>query len=300
MLRAVAYSNCRFDSELGSASYIVGSGAQPVAGGLRSYHLGNSLTDTINPWLEPIADSTGVDHVYARWTIPGAPIGWLATHQGQGFENPAGASRFDSFVQTFAPIDHLSIQPYSDPDIESQGGAAVSLLTTALQYSPNIQFWVYAQWPGQTEWRTESFANGGGSVYPAWQVARKPTTWEEAVENEVLYHQAFRDYVDARVAGKPLLVVPGGLALVELKRQMENGTITGFGEFFSEMFDDEVHLKTKAQYLISLVFYSCLYRQTPESRVTYEGTGLTQVQAIQFQRIAWNVASSYPGSGIQQ
>lgn len=83
-LRAAASARCSFDSPVTTATYTVGQTA-PVSGGLKSYHLGNSLTDTINRWLEPIADSTGVDHVYARWTIPGAPIKWLAEHQGEGF-----------------------------------------------------------------------------------------------------------------------------------------------------------------------------------------------------------------------
>jgi hypothetical protein len=298
-IRAIASSACRFDSRVTSASYVIDMNPQPSPEGLRTYHLGNSLTDTINPWLKPIADSTGVEHEYARWTIPGAPIKWLAEHQGSGFEDPEGANAFDSFVDSFAPIDHLSIQPYSDPDWNDQGAAAVGLLTKALQYSPNIQFWVYAQWPGQTEWATEAFANGGGNVFPPWQVAHKPTNWEEATENELLYHEAFRDHIEPSVGGKPILIVPGGLALVELKRQMAENAIPGLsGDFFAEFFEDEVHLFPKAQYLVSLVFYACLYNQTPEGRVTHEGPGLTDEQALAFQRIAWDVASSYSGSGI--
>jgi hypothetical protein len=297
-LRAVAASDCRFDSAISSATYSIGQSTDPVGRGLRSYHIGNSLTDTINPWLEPIADSTGVDHVYARWTIPGAPIGWLAEHQGEGFEDPAGASHFDTFVQTYAPIDHLSIQPYSDPAFESQGGAAVGLLTTALQYNPDVQFWIYAQWPGQTAWATDAFSNGGGTVYPDWQVPRAPTNWEEGTQNYALYHEAFRDYVDSRVGGKPILIVPGGLALVELKRQIDAGMIPGFVDFFGAMFEDEQHLRKPAQYLIALVFYACLYRQSPAGRATFSGTDLTPEQALIFQRIAWDVASGYAGSGI--
>jgi len=296
-IRALAYSSCRFDSPIGSATYTIGA-ASPVNGGLKSYHLGNSLTDTINPWLEPIADSTGVDHVYARWTIPGAPIRWLNEHKGDGFQDPDGASQYDSFVQSFAPIDHLSIQPFSDPDFDTQGGAAVALLTTALAHSPNVQLWVYAQWPGQTEWNRDAFANGGGSAYPEWQVPRTPTSWEAATRNQLLYQEAFRDYVDSRVGGKPILIVPGGLALVELKRQIDAGLVPGIGNFFGTMFDDEIHLSQRAQYLVSLVFYACLYRQSPEGRATYANTGLTAEQATIFQRIAWDVASGYSGSGI--
>ncbi|HKU42220.1 MAG TPA: chitobiase/beta-hexosaminidase C-terminal domain-containing protein [Polyangiales bacterium] len=298
-LRALASAACRFDSSVEAATYTVGSSGEPSAKGLRSYHIGNSLTDTINPWLEPIADSTGVDHEYARWTIPGAPIKWLAEHQGEGFEDPEGAASFDSFVAKFAPIDHLSLQPYSDPSFESQGGAAVGLLTTALRFNPDIQFWMYAQWPGRTEWATDSFSAGGGTVYPEWQVPRAPSNWEEGTQNEVLYVEAFRDYVDARVGGKPIRVVPGGLALVALKQRIDAGSVPGFSNFFDTFFEDEAHLKPPAQYLIALVFYACLYGRSPVDRVTSAGTGLTSAQARIFQQIAWDVVSTYPGSGVR-
>lgn len=297
-VRALASSKCSFDSAVAQATYTVGMGSMPVTGGLKSYHLGNSLTDTINPWLEPIADSTGVDHVYARWTIPGAPIKWLSEHQGEGFQDPEGANRFDTFVKSFAPIDHLSLQPYSDPDWISQGAAAVKFMKTALEYSPNIQFWMYAQWPGKTEWATDAISNGGGGVFPDWQVMKKASNWDEGVENASLYYEAFRDYVDPMVGGKPILIIPGGLALLELKRQIEAGMVPGYSDFFTSMFEDEVHVNVPAQYLVALVFYSCMYRQSPEGKVTFAGTGLTEEQAKILQRIAWKVASGYASSGI--
>lgn len=300
-VRAVAFGDCLFDSQISSSTYVIDPNAKPNTSGFKSYHIGNSLTDTINHWLKPIADSTGVNHTYARWTIPGAPIAWLVEHMGEGFGDPEGATQFDTFVQSFAPIDHMSIQPYSDPAWNIQGPAAVQLLTKALAYSPNVQFWIYAQWPSQKEWSTSkaAFSNGGGTVFPPWQVLHKPTTWEEATENEVLYHEAFLEQIQPSVGGKPILIIPGGLALVELKRQFEAGMIPDMsGDFWSTFFEDEVHLAPKAQYLIALVFYACIYQLPPEARVTHEGTGLTAEQAAIFQRIAWNVANAYPHSGL--
>jgi hypothetical protein len=297
-VRAFASSNCRFDSPITSTTYVIGS-STPVTRGLKSYHIGNSLTDTINAWLKPIADSTGVEHEYARWTIPGAPIKWLEEHQGEGFGDPAGAASFDTFVQSFAPIDHMSLQPYSDPGFESQGGAAVSLINTALRYSPDLQVWIYAQWQGQTQWQTSVFANGGGADFPEYTVPAKPTNWEEGTRNALLYFEQFRTYVDTRVTTnrKPILVVPAGLALVELKKQIDQGAVPGFTNFFGSMFEDEEHLTQPAQYLVALVFYACLYRQNPEGTVTFNGP-LTAQQAKIFQRIAWTTASGYAGSGI--
>jgi hypothetical protein len=296
-ITANATAPCLFNSPTSTGTFTIG---QAVTGGLRTYHIGNSLTDTINQWLKPIADSTGVTHTYARWTIPGAPIKWLLEHEGQGFEDPAGASQFDTFVSTYAPIDHLTIQPYSDPDFVSQGGAAAQLLNTALQFSPQAQFWIYAQWAEKDTWSTDAMSAGYSLDGTGWTPPKVPTSWAEGTQNMSKYFEDFRDYVDPLVGGKPFRVIPAGLALVELKRQFDAGLIPGMsGDFFATFFEDGVHLKAQGQYLVSLVFYSCLYRQTPEGHVTYVGTsGLTPEQTLAFQRIAWSVSSGYAGSGI--
>lgn len=173
------------------------------------------------------------------------------------------------------------------------------MINTALRDSPDLQVWIYAQWQGQTQWQTSVFANGGGTSYPDFQVPRKPTTWEDGTRNALLYFEQFRNYVDARVTTntKPMLVVPAGVALIELKRQIELGQVPGITNFFSAMFEDEEHLTRPAQYLVALVFYACLYRENPEGKVTFNGP-LTAEQARIFQRIAWTTASTYAGSGI--
>jgi hypothetical protein len=49
---------------------------------------------------------------------------------------------------------------------------------------------------------------------------------------------------------------------------------------------------------VTLVFYSCLYRQSPEGRVTSANSTLTEAQAKSYQRIAWEAARSYRWSGL--
>jgi hypothetical protein len=65
-------------------------------------------------------------------------------------------------------------------------------------------------------------------------------------------------------------------------------------------FDDDLHLSSKGQYLVALVFYVCMYRQSPEGRVTFADTGLTEEQARVYQRIAWDTVQDYGWGGIAQ
>jgi hypothetical protein len=269
-----------------------------VSRGLISYHVGNSLTDTINAWLKPIADSTGVEHTYYRWTIPGAPPAWLWTHQGQGFAEPATARNFNSFVRTAAPIDHMTVQPFSDPTLDLQGNDVRAMFKEALAASPELQLWIYAQWPWQDGYKDDGLVQGAPYNAPKSEFFPVPKTWEDAVLNQQRYHERFRAYVDEAVGGKTVLVIPAGLALVNLKRAIEAGKVPGIHDFFGQHFADELHLSAKGQYLVSLVFYSCLYKQSAEGRVTFASTGLTEEQARIYQRIAWEAVASYPWSGI--
>ncbi|MEI6603647.1 MAG: FN3 associated domain-containing protein, partial [Clostridia bacterium] len=87
LLKAVAFKAGLFESEMFVAGYGVGIPA-PIAQGLRTYSLGNSLTDTLVSWLVPVAQSVGYSHSFLRLTIPGAPVSWLYTHQTTGNGTP--------------------------------------------------------------------------------------------------------------------------------------------------------------------------------------------------------------------
>jgi Chitobiase/beta-hexosaminidase C-terminal domain len=304
-VRAYASATCLLDSLAVQGTFTIGQA--PVTGGLRTYHIGNSLTDTINPWLKPIADSTGVTHTYARWTIPGSSIQWMYDHKGTGFADPnnndapsvISANDFDNFLPIYTPLDHMSLQPYNDYFPPTQGQTAAAMFNQAQVYSPNMQSWVYAQWPGQTNWPLNGVINYDGYV---WQATIKATTWEESVEVSRQYFETFRDYIDPLTSGKSVLIVPAHLAMLEAKKRIDAGQIPGFtgATFFADFFADDEHLNIPGQYLVSLTFYSCFYQQSPEDRVTSAGTNLTAAQAKALQSLAWDTVKGYPLAGIPQ
>lgn len=316
-IRAVAYGDCLFPSKVSAATFSIGDSA---VRGRKSYQIGNSLTDDAFEQLETTIDSTGVDHSAARVVIPGSPLGEIWQYRNvpppwdtrpnkeTAFQDPPGAADIDNFVRTFAPIDDVVVQPFADPLFETQGGAAVGIFGEVLKYSPQAQPWVYAQW---ARWHAidpmnpeQGFLKDGfarGAPHAGWPAPEKPVpeTWADTTIAQMRYYEAFRDYVDQRVGGKKVLIVPVGPALVELKRQIDSRLIPGLTDFVPTIIDmDGLHLTNAGEYLDVLVHYACFYKQSPVGRVTARPSELNEAQAIALQRIAWEVVSTYPLAGI--
>jgi len=260
--------------------------------GFRTYHLGNSLTDTIIPFLDPIADSAGFNHTFYRTTIPGAPPWWIVDHPGQAF----GEADYRTAVRTIAPIDHLTMQPFSDPSSNTDAQAIGTIYRLALEHSPNLQLWVYAQWPSIQGWSQDALVTGAGWANPAWTPPMTARSWEDGVANQLAYHESVRQKLDDQNGGKPVKVIPGGLALRALKQEVDAGRVPGISNFFGEHFSDDLHLSQKGAYLVSLVFYSSIYQRSGEGVVTHQGSGLTADQARIYQRIAWDTVRNYSPS----
>jgi hypothetical protein len=263
----------------------------PVTRGQRTYHIGNSLTDTINDNLSKIAQSAGYSHDYLRSTIPGAPTDWNWDHPGQAL----GEADYRTVFATKAPIDHLFTQPFAghDRSIDNEVEYSGKFYRLARQKSPQVQMWIYAQWPGKDF--DDNWVKAKGS---AAGLGRSPAkTWEEGVYNHLAYHEAVRQRLEQENPGKPVWIVPGGLALVNLKRAIEAGQVPGIKDFFATQFHDEGHLSGKGAYLIGLVHYVCIYKRNPAG-ASLADSGLTPEQAAIYQRIAWDTVRNYRWSGM--
>ncbi len=95
---------------------------------------------------------------------------------------------------------------------------------------------------------------------------------------------------------KPLLV-PGGLALVNLKKEIEAGKVPGMTSFFLSIFTEngtDFHLSSQGRTFISMLFYTCLWKRDPRGAVSHPKSGLTAAQNTAFQNVVWATAQSYP------
>lgn len=291
VLVAVAYTDQLAASQPVIAPYRIGQAAHDEKT-VRTFHIGNSLTDTVVGWLQPVAESAGRNLDFHRFTIPGAPTDWLWNHPGGGF----GDCRYPEAFFVLAPIDHIFTQPFHghDRSIANEVEYSGKFFDLCRKHSPDVQAWLYVQWPGprfQDRW-----SQGQGATTELKLPSAK--TWQEGIANHVAYTEAVAERLNKTYQGKSVLIVPGGPALAILKTEMDAGRGPGLKDFFAEIFADGIHLTPKGRYLISLVHYACIYKESPEGKVSALTTGLTPEQARIFQHIAWEAVKDYKWAGV--
>jgi hypothetical protein len=102
--------------------------------------------------------------------------------------------------------------------------------------------------------------------------------------------------------GKPVFIVPGGLALRALKAEIEAGRVPGLTDFRASIFDQggtDIHLSAAGRWFVTLVFYACMFQKNPAG-VAYDDSGLNAAQAAIFEQIAWDAVNRYPSSGVSR
>jgi hypothetical protein len=308
LIKAVATGSCGLPSQVSQAAYSTTpsdpNAPRPAPSGVQaSMHIGNSLTDTIVDHLATVASSGGIALDLNRYSIPGAGT-WMYN------ENPTGGfgvANVQEALRTRA-FDHLSMQPFpnwpcqavpsADGD-DSDSGYLAMAWADALSMNPNVQLWVYQQWPAPTEYN--NCITGGVWTRGDW-LPPDPGNWEEAVANELTYQELVRsELVALHPEARPPFIVPGGLALVALKHAVEAGQVPGISDFFATFFQaggTDIHMTPAGAYFITQVFYGSMFQQSPEGLINDSGGELTTEQAAVLARIAWDTLSTYPLSGV--
>ncbi len=310
LLRTVASRDCALPSVTAQAVFRLpdtsdpGSRPPPVQS---SIHIGNSLTDTIVDYMEPLAQSGGVQLDFNRYTIPGAGTYIYVDNPTGGF----GVENVQTALQS-RPFDHLSMQPYpawpcqirastdgNDPGPDSDSGYLSLAWGDALAQNPDVQLWVYQQWPDPLD--INNCLTGGDWTRGDW-APEPPGDWTEAVMNELAYDEELvLELMDLQPDAPPPYIVPGGLALVNLKEAIETGRVPGYTDFFGQIFQangTDIHLTRPGAYFISLVFYSVMFQSNPVGTYVDPDTQLTDQQALVLQNIAWETVTGYAGSGV--
>lgn len=280
------------DSPVVVAPYRIGMGAAE-AGIVRTFHIGNSLTDTVDNWLKPVAESAGRQLDFHRFTIPGAPTDWLWEHPATGF----GDNRFLEAFLVLAPIDHIFTQPFAGHGraVDNEADFSGRFFAACREHSPDVQAWLYVQWPGPKMDDRWSMAKGDDLLPKNLAPA---TDYTAAVQNHIAYTELVRDKIMETWRGEPILIVPAGMALAELKEQIAAGKVPGMTDFFAAIYADGIHLTPKGRLLVSNVFYGCIYRESPAGATGALNSGLTPEQLAIFQQIAWEAVTGYPPAGV--
>jgi hypothetical protein len=310
-LRAIATKSCMFgDTAMGV--YQIGTPSSTVQA---SIHIGNSLTDTINDALAPLATSGGYTLDYWRYTVPGIGT-WIYEDSPTGGIGLEGAptQNIQTYLQTKA-FDHISFQPASNmpciptghagdsPAINKSDSVNIALAWDhAVTMNPNVQMWVYNTWDSGADYI--NCMTGEWNRDPAIWNPSPATSWENSVDLQHEFGEAVRAGLVAHAPTRPPpYIIPAGLALKALKVAIEAGDIPDMAtdsfwtRTFQAGFGTDDHLTSDGRYFVSLVFYAAMFQQSPAG-LPHANTTLTDEQAAAFQQIAWNAVANYPLSGI--
>jgi hypothetical protein len=270
---------------------------------ISSLHIGNSLTDTIVDHLDVAARAGGIQLDFHRYTIPGAGTDWLWNHPTGGF----GETDIQQTLQS-RKFDQLSMQPFPNGPCTPSGAGSESdyvnrFYALAKTSNPGVVLWIYQQWPAPIDWR-DCFSTGAAWAKPPWMPPlANPASWEDAVSNQLAFQEAVRAAVAAlNPDNKGIYIVPAGLGLRDLKRQVEAGQVPGMTDFFKSVFDQngtDLHLTEPGRYFVTLVFYACMFQKSPQG-LGYAAAGVSAEQAAKLQEIASKTVSTYRESGVSR
>jgi hypothetical protein len=291
----------------------------------RVYHIGNSVTDTINySAFGQLAASNGDTYVMGRHMIPGAPLAWIHDNPTSGFqESPTG--HYPNALPNHT-WEALTLQPFDrhlgtptapmDPGMGSSNDLPTirSFLTLLRQNQANAatKVYIYQRWPRRPQ------VNG------VPQTLDMPTQWNRTYTGGWDGSNETRDYFNQVLAGtktvatnlaaadgraaNPVYIVPVGDVMLELDARMKAGQIPGYTNI-TQLYADGVHLDNVGGYMVGLTFYATMYGKNPNGlpvpanylNAGYGGSPPSPISAelsAALQDVVWDVVISNPNTGV--
>ncbi len=258
---------------------------------LRVYHVGNSVTDTINyKGLSQLAQSRGHKYIFGRHMIPGAPLSWIWEHPADGFsEEPFGY--YPKALPNYQ-WDVLTLQPF-DRKLDGNDGDVVmakNYINLVLPKSPNLRIYVYSRWPRRDE-------NGSLDLDKKW--TRKYTGGWDGTEETKDYFEKLtlalrKAYPKLQ---KHILMVPVGDVLYELNQRIKAGQVPGYTSI-TQVYSDGIHFNEVGSYIVGCTFYATLYKENPKG-LTASPYKVNNPQLVGIiQDAVWKVVSKHRLSGV--
>lgn len=259
---------------------------------IRTYFIGNSVTDTINQTgLDAIAESQGNDLEWGRHMIPGAALSWIWEHPDNGFQKePYGY--YPTALANYQ-WNALSLQPFDRPiqwnyEGEEQGDLKVAsdFINLAKQKSPDLQVYIYQRWPRK---------NTPNPTAEDWN-----NQWLATYDNDSSFsNNESRSYFDRLTTKirdafpdlKAPKIVPVGEVFYELNNEMRSGQIPGYSSIW-DLYVDHIHLNNVGSYIVGSTYYATLYQSNPASVPVPTAYGTIDPQLAQtLGQTVWDVVS---------
>lgn len=228
---------------------------------LKTYFVGNSVTDTINQaGLDALAESNGDDLLWGRHMIPGAPLSWIWDHPNDGFQQqPYGyyPNALDNYQW-----DVLSLQPFDRPILWSYEGneqgdllMASNFISRAQQNSPDLQVYLYQRWPRKPDSSATPTAEDWNRLWQATYGA--DTDWSNNESRS--YFERLQTRLQAAFPTlKPIEIVPVGDVFFALNQKMQSGQVPGYSSIW-DLYYDHIHLNNVGSFIVGSTYYATLY-----------------------------------------
>jgi hypothetical protein len=261
-------------------------------------HSGHSLSDAYmhSPWPGRLILATNTKRgtrpydTIQRSSIPGAPMRWRWDHPS---EAPDARQDIDQF--------ELLVITESVPLLVEDASFAAD----TLHY---LDLWVDHAWTA---------GNGGKGaevmLYSSWIYWRHSGTpppydyeaeipFRERLDIDGTRWERMQDNANAnRPEGMPpIYMIPGHRLLMRIHDDIATGAAPGL-ESIGDIFLDDIHLNDLGQYAITCLVYAVIYQRHPRElpdRLAVPEDRLSSEQARYFKAIAWEVATTYPRSGV--
>lgn len=258
---------------------------------LRVYHVGNSVTDTINyNGFRQLADSRGHKYVFGRHMIPGAPLSWIWQHPADGFrEEPFG--HYPNALPNYQ-WDVLTLQPF-DRHLGGNDGdvtMAKNYINLALPKSPNLRIYVYSRWPRRDK-------DGNLDFDKKW-LSKFTSQWDGTEETRDYFEKVTFELRKAypKIQNN-ILVVPVGDVLYELNQRIKAGQVPGYTNI-TQVYADGIHFNEVGSYIVGCTFYATLFKENPKG-LTASPYKVNNPQLVNIiQDTVWKVVSTHALSGV--
>jgi hypothetical protein len=232
---------------------------------LRVYHIGNSVTDTINyKGLKALAAQQGDEYIFGRHMMPGTPLVGLWDNQDKGFtEQPFGASihalkAFDWDVITLQPYDRLL-----EGDRESEFESCSRFIEIALARNPGLQIYIYQRWPKRPIIGKPKY-DGTDKCERIDYAARWKQAYSGKWGNTIETHDFFEKLTGRLNSAfgerlrHPVRVIPVGDVMAKFDEAIIRGETSAITSV-NDIYVDNVHLNETGQYLVGLTFYATMF-----------------------------------------
>jgi hypothetical protein len=272
---------------------------------LNVYHIGNSVTDTIQyDRLAAVAAGRGDTYTYGRHMIPGAPLSFIYDNPAGGFSTtpygfyPNALPNYSWNAITLQPFDR-QLNSFADNDRVMAGNFINLALTNPANAS--TRFLVYSRWPRRDGPTSSTFY--GTSYEDQWDRSYTDPSFSGGNESRD-YFQKVTLALRSDFPAVTIDMVPVGDVLYELASRMSLGQINHFTDI-SQIYTDEIHFYdggahgNVGSYLTALTFYATLFKDSPVGDTQYGLWGITDAAlAGQIQDTVWDVVAGHPYSGV--